>query len=102
MFNVFETTDMPNRRPLVASFATFEEAKASIFARDAMAFVEDDADNAGCADAYLPASGRLMAVEPEGFKLDSAPFVDKVRADAKAHAVTMQNAAAAFDLEFLK
>lgn len=101
MFNVYETTDMPYRRPLLATRESLEEAKAYILAIDPMAFMEDDADNAGCADAYLPKSGRLMAVEPEGFKLDSNPFVCKVREDAKAHASTMQHAAALFDMEFL-
>ncbi len=69
MFNVFETTGLPYRKPLITSAATLADAKAAILAIDANAFVEDDADHDGCADAYLPGSGRLMAVEPDGFKV---------------------------------
>lgn len=75
----------------------FAAAKVRVAAMGA-AFIEDDVDYIDCADAYLN-DGRIIAIQPVGFTLTGPAFR---RDAAKAHAATMQAAAAAFDAEFLK
>lgn len=55
------------RRTVLATAPTFADAKAQVEAMG-VAFMEDDADHADCADAYLN-DGRVIAVQPEGFTL---------------------------------
>lgn len=64
MFNIFESGI---RRAPIATAETFEAAKAKVVAMG-VAFMEDDADHAGCADAYTN-DGRVIAIQPEGFTL---------------------------------
>lgn len=102
MFNIYENTNLPASRPLIATAETFEEAKAKILARDESAFIEDDSDYVGCADAYLPRTGRLMAIEPKGFNKDSSEWVANKRAQGKALADERRAAMESFDAEFLR
>jgi hypothetical protein len=65
MFQIIETDA---RRPTVLDTAkTFDAAKAQVESMG-VEFMEDDADYVGCADAYLK-DGRVIAIQPEGFKL---------------------------------
>lgn len=65
MINIYESN--MSRRTVIATAATFAEAKVKVEAMG-VAFMEDDADHADCADAYLN-DGRIIAIQPEGFKL---------------------------------
>ncbi len=72
MFIVYETPQ-PLQRRQIERRPSLIEAKHFVtcfaMARGAtVIMMEDDADNPGCADAYL-SDGTLMMIEPEGFKL---------------------------------
>ena len=66
MFEIIESTGIA-RRTVIDTAPTFEEAKAKVEAMG-VAFMEDDADYPGCADAFLNDS-RLIAIQPVGFKV---------------------------------
>ena len=51
------------RPKVLETFATFELAYAALTARPDLVFSEPDADNPGCADAFL-SDGRLLVIEP--------------------------------------
>ena len=64
MFEVMDVSDISRRR-VIATGASFEEAKAII--KDlGVIHMEDDAAFPGTADAFLK-DGRLMMVQPVGF-----------------------------------
>jgi hypothetical protein len=65
MFEVIENHGI--RREVVATADTFAAAKEKVNAMG-VEFMEDDADHADCADAYTK-SGRILAIQPKGFKL---------------------------------
>jgi hypothetical protein len=56
-----------SRRTVIATAPDFAAAKAKVEAMG-VAYMEDDADHADCADAYTN-DGRVIAIQPEGFKL---------------------------------
>lgn len=61
-------TNSLGRRTVIATAPDFIAAKALVEAMG-VAFMEDDTDGyADCADAYLN-DGRIVAIQPEGFKL---------------------------------
>lgn len=66
MFEIIES-GMNGRRKVIATTDTFAAAKAKVEAMG-VSFMEDDADYEGCADAYMT-DGRVIAIQPEGFKL---------------------------------
>ncbi|ARK07587.1 hypothetical protein LAV_00212 [Sphingobium phage Lacusarx] len=66
MIEIIET-GMQGRRAVIDTAPSFEEAKAKVEAMG-VGFMEDDEEHADCADAYL-LDGRLIAIQPEGFKL---------------------------------
>ena len=51
------------RPTVLASFDTFDLAYAALTARPDLVFSAPDADNPGCADAFL-SDGRLLVIEP--------------------------------------
>lgn len=57
-------------RKVIATRDTFDEAKAYV-TEMGVAHMEDDADFTDCADAMLT-DGRVIAIKPEGFKLNTA------------------------------
>jgi hypothetical protein len=54
-------------RTVIATKPTFAEAKAYVESLG-VSYMEDDADHTDCADALLN-DGRLLAIQPVGFKL---------------------------------
>ena len=52
------------RPKILETFETFDLAYAALTARPDLVFSEPDADNPGCADAFL-SDGRLLVIEPE-------------------------------------
>lgn len=56
------------RRVVVARAPTFAEAKAKAHELFAVAFMDDDADHAGCAD-FITEEGGVYAIQPRGFRL---------------------------------
>jgi hypothetical protein len=79
-----------------SNISAFAAAKARVAAMG-VSFMEDDVDYIDCADAFMT-DGRILAIQPVGFTLTKGWRRDA----AKAHAQTMQDAAAAFDAEFLR
>ena len=65
MIQIIETN--MTRRTVISTAANFTAAKAQVEAMG-VAFMDDDADHADCADAYLN-DGRIIAIQPVGFKL---------------------------------
>lgn len=65
MIEIIETN--MTRRTVISTAANFAAAKAQVEAMG-VAFMDDDADHADCADAYLN-DGRIIAIQPVGFKL---------------------------------
>lgn len=59
---------LASRRNVIATAATFAEAKDKVTAMGA-AFMEDDAEYVDCADALLY-DGRIVAIQPEDFTFD--------------------------------
>lgn len=57
----------PCQRKVIATAATFAEAKATVEFLG-VAFMEDDSDYPDCADALL-LDGRVVAIQPVGFKV---------------------------------
>ena len=51
------------RKTIVDRFDSFELAYGALTARPDLVFGEPDADNPGCADAFL-SDGRLIVIEP--------------------------------------
>jgi len=51
------------RKTIVDRFDSFELAYAALTVRPDLVFGEPDADNPGCADAFL-SDGRLIVIEP--------------------------------------
>ena len=51
------------RRTIIDRFDSFELAYAALTARPDLVFSEPDADNPGCADAFL-SDGSLLVIEP--------------------------------------
>lgn len=68
MFEIIEN-GMNGRRAVIATAESFDAAKAAVVAMG-VSYMEDDADYAGCADAYLN-DGRVVAVQPVGFKVSA-------------------------------
>lgn len=68
MHEIIEIMNM--RRTLVATAPDFAEAKAKVEAMG-VAFMENDTDYPECADAFMN-DGRILAIQPEGFKLENA------------------------------
>jgi hypothetical protein len=69
MHEIFETS-ITGRRDVIATAPDFAAAKARVEAMG-VAFMEDDSDYPGCADAFLN-DGRVVAIQPEGFTLQGA------------------------------
>lgn len=67
MFVIRESVGLTSASRIIDTADTFEAAKAKVEAQG-VAFMEDDADHAGCADAYMH-DGRIVTVQPEGFAL---------------------------------
>jgi G:T-mismatch repair DNA endonuclease (very short patch repair protein) len=67
MINIYEQSQYSPRKTVIATAPTFEEAKAKVEAMG-VSFMEDDSDYPGCADAYMN-DGRIIVIQPEGFKL---------------------------------
>lgn len=65
MIEITEITGDNNRRRVIATAETFDDAKAKVIAMGVV-HMEDDADYPNCADAYL-ADGRVLAIQPKGF-----------------------------------
>jgi hypothetical protein len=65
MFQVREFTG--NTFRTLTERASFAAAKAYVETLG-VSFMEDDADHEGCADAFLT-DGRIVAIQPVGFKL---------------------------------
>lgn len=53
-------------RTVLGTYASFADAKAYVEALGVV-FMEDDASYSNCADAFLK-DGRIIAIQPEGFK----------------------------------
>lgn len=66
MFEIVETHNS-GRREVLATAESFVEAKNKVQEMGVL-YMEDDADHADCADAYL-VGGRVVAIQPVGFKL---------------------------------
>jgi hypothetical protein len=66
MIQIIES-GMNGRRNVIDTAPTFSEAKERVTTMGA-AFMEDDAEHADCADAYMH-DGRVIAIQPEGFTL---------------------------------
>lgn len=88
--------NMMGRRTVIATAESFIAAKEAVVAMG-VAFMEDDADYPECADAYLN-DGRVLAIQPTGFKAKEAANYAK----GVQHAKVMHDAMNAFDAEFLK
>jgi len=69
MYEVYESTMYS--KTVLATAPSFAEAKAAVEAMG-VAFMEDDADYPQCADAFLN-DGRVVAIQPIGFKLSDTP-----------------------------
>lgn len=65
MIGIYER--LMSRRDTLAEVATFADAKAKVEAMG-VAFLEDDADHADCADAFMN-DGRLITIQPVDFKM---------------------------------
>jgi len=66
MIEIIET-NMNGRHTILATVATFAEAKNAVNEMNP-AFMEDDSDHHDCADAYMR-DGRVLAIQPVGFKV---------------------------------
>ena len=66
MIEIYETNSLGHRTQL-ATAPDFITAKALV-EEMGVAFMEDDEDHTDCADAYLN-DGRIVAIQPVGFKL---------------------------------
>lgn len=64
---VLEAVGIGCRYAVIETKATFEEAKAYVETLGVV-LMEDDADYVNCADAFLK-DGRIIVIQPEGFKL---------------------------------
>lgn len=66
---MFEITEihMTGRREVIATLPSFLAAKNAVENMGVL-FIEDDSDYPGCADAFL-IGGRVVAIQPVGFKL---------------------------------
>jgi hypothetical protein len=62
MHIMMEVSDT-GRKSVIDHFDSFELAYAALTARPDLVFSEPDADNPGCADAFL-SDGRLLVIEP--------------------------------------
>jgi hypothetical protein len=95
MIEIIETTQSGHRR-VIDTTEDFASAKLLVERLPGgVCFMEDDADYPECADAYMN-NGRVLAIQPVGFKA----YDVKKAAKVTTHAKTMQDAAAAFDAEF--
>lgn len=85
---------------VLATLPTFAEAKTRVIGMGC-AFMEDDADYADCADAYLN-DGRIIAIQPVGFTTKDPCTYAKVIVPAAAKMAAERKAAMeSFDAEFL-
>jgi hypothetical protein len=66
MFEIIET-GMNGRRKAIGTSCTFAGAKEQVNAMGVV-YMEDDSDHEECADAFL-SDGRVIAIQPEGFRL---------------------------------
>ena len=62
MFIIFQSSIYPRR--IMSTHETFEAAEAALLAMEPVHY-ERDADNAGCADAYLK-TALVVCIEPSG------------------------------------